>query len=81
MKAQDDSPIIYLVDDDEAVRDSLGMLTPEVGESTARMPSERGPDQRSHSCDGRRGAQGDPPRSAAPLGKPHGKCRAAALAA
>jgi FixJ family two-component response regulator len=26
MKAKDESPIVYLVDDDDAVRDSLGML-------------------------------------------------------
>jgi FixJ family two-component response regulator len=26
MKAKDESPIVYLVDDEEAVRDSLGML-------------------------------------------------------
>jgi len=31
MKAKDDSPIIYLVDDDEAVRDSLGMLFESIG--------------------------------------------------
>ncbi|HEY3516999.1 MAG TPA: response regulator transcription factor [Gammaproteobacteria bacterium] len=31
MKAKDDSPIIYLVDDDEAVRDSLGMLFKSIG--------------------------------------------------
>jgi FixJ family two-component response regulator len=31
MKAKDDSPIIYLVDDDEAVRDSLGMLFRSIG--------------------------------------------------
>jgi FixJ family two-component response regulator len=31
MKPKDDSPIIYLVDDDEAVRDSLGMLFKSIG--------------------------------------------------
>ena len=31
MKAKDDSPLIYLVDDDEAVRDSLGMLFKSIG--------------------------------------------------
>ena len=31
MKAEDDTPIIYLVDDDEAVRDSLGMLFKSIG--------------------------------------------------
>ena len=31
MKAKDDSPLIYLVDDDEAVRDSLGMLFNSIG--------------------------------------------------
>jgi FixJ family two-component response regulator len=31
MKAKDDSPLIYLVDDDEAVRDALGMLFKSIG--------------------------------------------------
>jgi two-component system response regulator FixJ len=31
MKAKDDRPIVYLVDDDEAVRDSLGMLFKSIG--------------------------------------------------
>jgi FixJ family two-component response regulator len=31
MKTKDDSPVIYLVDDDEAVRDSLGMLFRSIG--------------------------------------------------
>jgi two-component system, LuxR family, response regulator FixJ len=31
MKARDDSPIVYLVDDDDAVRDSLGMLFKSIG--------------------------------------------------
>lgn len=31
MKAKDDSPVIYLVDDDEAVRDALGMLFKSIG--------------------------------------------------
>jgi two-component system response regulator FixJ len=31
MNAKDDTPMIYLVDDDEAVRDSLGMLFRSVG--------------------------------------------------
>lgn len=31
MKAKEDSPLIYLVDDDEAVRDSLGMLFKSIG--------------------------------------------------
>ena len=31
MKAKDDSPLVYLVDDDEAVRDSLGMLFKSIG--------------------------------------------------
>jgi len=31
MKTKDDSPVIYLVDDDEAVRDALGMLFRSIG--------------------------------------------------
>ena len=31
MKQKDDTPLIYLVDDDEAVRDSLGMLFKSIG--------------------------------------------------
>ena len=31
MKTKDDSPVIYLVDDDEAVRDALGMLFKSIG--------------------------------------------------
>jgi FixJ family two-component response regulator len=31
MKANHDSPLVYLVDDDEAVRDSLGMLFKSIG--------------------------------------------------
>jgi two-component system response regulator FixJ len=31
MKANNDTPLIYLVDDDEAVRDSLGMLFKSIG--------------------------------------------------
>jgi two-component system response regulator FixJ len=31
MKTKDDRPIVYLVDDDEAVRDSLGMLFKSIG--------------------------------------------------
>ena len=31
MKTKEDSPIIYLVDDDEAVRDALGMLFKSIG--------------------------------------------------
>jgi FixJ family two-component response regulator len=31
MKTKDDSPLIYLVDDDEAVRDALGMLFKSIG--------------------------------------------------
>ena len=31
MKAKDQSPVIYLVDDDEAVRDALGMLFKSIG--------------------------------------------------
>ena len=31
MKMKDDSPIVYLVDDDEAVRDALGMLFKSIG--------------------------------------------------
>jgi FixJ family two-component response regulator len=31
MKTNDDSPLIYLVDDDEAVRDALGMLFKSIG--------------------------------------------------
>jgi FixJ family two-component response regulator len=31
MKANNDSPLVYLVDDDEAVRDSLGMLFKSIG--------------------------------------------------
>jgi FixJ family two-component response regulator len=31
MKAKEESPVIYLVDDDEAVRDSLGMLFRSIG--------------------------------------------------
>ncbi len=31
MKAKDEAPIVYLVDDDDAVRDSLGMLFKSIG--------------------------------------------------
>jgi FixJ family two-component response regulator len=31
MKTKDDSPLIYLVDDDEAIRDALGMLFKSIG--------------------------------------------------
>lgn len=31
MKAKDETPIVYLVDDDDAVRDSLGMLFKSIG--------------------------------------------------
>jgi FixJ family two-component response regulator len=31
MRAKDDGPIVYLVDDDEAVRDALGMLFKSIG--------------------------------------------------
>jgi two-component system, LuxR family, response regulator FixJ len=51
---KDDSPIIYLVDDDEAVRDSLGMLFRSIGLKHEAYPSaleflERY-DQQRHSC-------------------------------
>ena len=39
MKANDDAPLIYLVDDDEAVRDSLGMLFKSIGLKHAAFPS------------------------------------------
>jgi FixJ family two-component response regulator len=54
MKAKEDSPLIYLVDDDEAVRDSLGMLFKSIGLKHEAYASAldflQGYDPTRHSC-------------------------------